>query len=56
MTATILFDDILAAMPKDERAAVDARASEMLADIDGLAEPQRPTDVHPAVAGGRGAG
>ncbi len=56
MTATIPLDDILAAMPKDERAAVDARASEMLAEIDGLAEPQPPTDVHRAVAGGRGAG
>lgn len=37
-------------MPKDERAAVDARASELLADIDGLAEPQPPTDGHRAIA------
>ncbi|MFD1624939.1 XRE family transcriptional regulator [Azospirillum griseum] len=41
MTVTIPLDDILAAMPTDERAAVDARASEMLAEIDGLAELRR---------------
>jgi hypothetical protein len=37
-------------MPKEERAAVDARASEMLAEIDGLADPQPPTDGHRAFA------
>lgn len=38
MTATVPFDDILSAMPDDERAAVEARAAEMLDEIDGLAE------------------
>ncbi|CBS85594.1 XRE family transcriptional regulator [Azospirillum lipoferum] len=38
MTATVPFDQILSEMTDDERAAVDARAAGMLAEIDGLAE------------------
>lgn len=34
-------DTILSDMPEDERAAVDARAAELLAEIDGLAELRR---------------
>lgn len=34
-------DNILSDMPEDERAAVDARAAELLAEIDGLAELRR---------------
>lgn len=41
MTATVPFDDILSAMPDDECAAVEARAAEMLDEIDGLAELRR---------------
>lgn len=41
MTATIPFDQILSEMTDDERAAVDARAAGMLAEIDGLAELRR---------------
>lgn len=41
MTATVPFDQILSEMNNDERAAVEARASELLTEIDGLTELRR---------------
>lgn len=41
MTATVSFDQILSEMSDEERAAVEARTSELLTEIDGLTELRR---------------